>query len=127
MPSARSWTLTFVAAADLAEITATVDGVLAPVETARTATRTSLTMREVPVGSTLVIDLGAEPRLAPNDVEARLFAFLEAAQIDYSIKTQVQSIATSDAPLHVRISHLHALGLDPAPATAVDEILLARA
>src|SRR4051794_693567 len=127
VPSARSWTLTFLAVADLAEIIATVDDVLAPVQTARTATRTSVTVMDVPAGSELVFDLGAEPRLAPNDVGARLFAFLEAAQIDYTIKTEVQRIATSDAPLHVRISHLHALGLDPALATAVDEILLARA
>jgi hypothetical protein len=127
VPSVRSWTLTFLAVADVPVITATVDGVVAPVDTARTATRTSVTVTDVPAGSALVIDLGAEPRLAPNDVEARLFAFLEAAQIDYTVKTQVQGIATSDAPLHVRISHLHALGLDPALATAVDEILLARA
>jgi hypothetical protein len=39
----------------------------------------------------------------------------------------VHRIATSAAPLHVRISHLHVLGLDPALAGAVDEILLARA
>jgi alpha-glucosidase (family GH31 glycosyl hydrolase) len=120
-------TLTFLAVADLAEITAAVDDVLAPVETARTATRTSVTVMDVPAASALVIDLGAEPRLARNDVGARLFAFLDTAQIDYTIKTEVQRIATSDAPLHVRISHLHALGLDPALATAVDEILLARA
>jgi hypothetical protein len=127
VPFARSWTLTFLAVPGLAEITATVDGVPAPLETARTATRTGVTVTDVPAGSALVIGLGAEPRLAPNDVEARLFAFLEAAQIDYTIKTQVHRIATSHAPLHVRISHLHALVLDPALASAVDEILLARA
>ena len=126
VPSVRSWTATFLAVHDLAEITATVDGVPVPAQTTRTATRTSVTVTDVAAGSALVIGLGPDPHLAPNDVEARLFAFLEAAQIEFAIKTEVQRIATSDAPLHIRISHLHALGLDPALATAVDEILLAR-
>jgi hypothetical protein len=130
VPPARSWTLTFPAAdlaRDRGEITATVDGVPLPVDTTHSATRTSATVTGVPAGSALVIEIGPEPSLAQNDVPARLFAFLDAAQIEFTVKTQILRIATSGAPLHVRVSHLHGLGLDPALATAVDEILLARA
>ena len=52
---------------------------------------------------------------------------LDRAHIDYEVKTQIHTIATSDRPLSVRISHLQALGLDRALETAVGEILLAAA
>ena len=71
------------------------------------------------------MSVGARPQLAGNDVPARLFALLDRAQISYAVKSDVLAVATSDAPLAVRVSHLQALELDPALAAAVNEILLA--
>jgi hypothetical protein len=85
-----------------------------------------VTVTGVPAGAALVVDLGGAPSLVENDVAGRLFALLDAAQIEYRLKTEIHRIATSAEPLHVRVSHLHALGLEPALATAVAEILLAR-
>ena len=70
--------------------------------------------------------VGPDPQLSANDVAARLFALLDRAQISYDLKTRIHQIATSDAPLTVRASHLQSLGLDPALGTAVGELLLAR-
>jgi hypothetical protein len=75
----------------------------------------------------LAVDLGGPPALVDNDVTGRLFSLLDAAQIEFGLKTRIHAIATSNAPLHIRVSHLAALGLEPVLATAVDEILLARA
>jgi hypothetical protein len=83
-------------------------------------------VQAVPAGSALVVTLGPEPRLAANDVAGRLFALLDAAQIEYALKSSIIRVATSEEPLHVRVSHLRALELEPALAAAVDEILLAR-
>ena len=126
IPSARSWQLTFVAADVAGEPSATVDGAPVPVSVVRTPTRVGVTVTDVPSGAALVVDLGGEPSLVANDVASRLFRLLDATQVEYRLKTQVHAIATSEAPLHVRVSHLAALGLEPALATAVGEILLAR-
>jgi hypothetical protein len=127
IPSQRSWTISFVAASGGGRPAATVDGTGVPASVHRTATRVAVTVADVPAGSVLVVDLGGPPPLVDNDVAGRLFALLEAAQIEFGVKTRIHAIATSDAPLHIRLSHLAALGLEPALATAVDEILLARA
>ena len=54
--------------------------------------------------------IGPNPQLAANDVDGRLFSLLDRAQIEFEAKKQIYSIATSDRPLSVRISHLQALG-----------------
>src|SRR3954451_3974986 len=127
IPRQRSWTITFVAASAEGRPTARVDGTEVPATVLRTATRVAVTVADVPAGSVLVVELAGPPTLVDNDVAGRLFALLEAAQIEFWLKTRIHAIATSGAPLHVRVSHLAALGLEPALATAVDEILLARA
>jgi alpha-glucosidase (family GH31 glycosyl hydrolase) len=127
VPSSRRWTITFVAArVPHREPSAFVDGAPVLADVTATATRTSVTVDDVPAVASLVVALGAGPRLVDNDVRTRLFALLEAAQIEYVVKSTVLRVATSSQPLHVRVSHLHALGLDDALASAVDEILLAR-
>ncbi len=78
------------------------------------------------MGATLTVDLGPDPQLVPNDVAGRLFTLLDRAQISYALKTRIHQIATSDHPLTVRASHLQSLEMDPALATAVGELLLAR-
>ena len=84
------------------------------------ATRTSVTVEDIPATAALRIDIGGRPRLRPNDVADR-------AQIEYRQKTQVLERATSAHPLAVRLSGLQAMGLADEIFTAVGEILLAQA
>jgi hypothetical protein len=120
LPPTRSWTVTFVSFDGSPSV-----GGFAATQT-RTDGRVSVTVDDVPVGATLTIEVGPDPQLSANDVAARLFTLLDRAQISYDLKTRIHQIATSDAPLTVRASHLQSLQLDPALATAVGELLLAR-
>jgi alpha-glucosidase (family GH31 glycosyl hydrolase) len=130
LQSARTWTVTFVSSdgSPTAHVTPPAEHPSGSVgELVRDDRRVSITVRDVPVDATLTVSLGPDPRLAPNDVAARLFALLDRAQISYDLKTRIQTIATSDAPLSVRISHLQSLPLEPELSAAVNELLLARA
>ena len=127
VPDVRTWTLTFPALADGRTPTATVDGSVAEARVERAETRTSVTVEGVPTGATLRVRLGARPALRVDDVAGRLFALLDAAQIEHMTKTRVMAAATSDRPLAVRMSHVQALGLEPRLLTAVGELLLAHA
>ncbi|MGN6088007.1 MAG: glycoside hydrolase family 31 protein, partial [Actinomycetales bacterium] len=136
IPERRQWTVTLVMAArQVADgIVATVDGSEVPVQVRETdvlgaacesPTRVSLTVTDVPATARLDLVLAHPAALAPNDVEGQLYRMLDAAQVDYRLKTRIFAIATSEAPLHVRLSHIHALSLTEALAEAVDDILLA--
>lgn len=127
LPTARTWTITFPALPDASRPAASVDGHAVRAQLRREATRVSVTVGDVPRGSTLRVDLGPHPRLANDDVPQRLFTLLDRAQIEYATKTRVMAVATADRPLALRAAQLGALELEPALATAVDEILLARA
>ncbi|WP_028047448.1 glycoside hydrolase family 31 protein [Cellulomonas sp. URHE0023] len=122
LPATRRWTVTFVSFDGDDPV---VDAL--PAHVVRAGGRLSVVVDDVPVGSALTVRLRSHPELSPNDVPARLFALLDRAQIAYDLKSRIQAIATSDAPLAVRVSHLQSLALDQALATAVGEILLARA
>ncbi|WP_315095099.1 TIM-barrel domain-containing protein [uncultured Cellulomonas sp.] len=121
VPATRSWTVTFVSF----DGSPSVSGYAGTLD--RRDGRVSVTVDDVPVDGTLTVTVGPEPQLRADDVDARLFALLDRAQISYDLKTRVYEIATSDAPLTVRASHLQSLRLDPALGTAVGELLLARA
>jgi len=126
IPAVRSWTLTFPALSDEVTPAASVDGRPVQARLRRESTRTSVTVEDVPRSACLRMDLGADPQLRDNDVHNRLFRVLDRAQTKYAIKTRVMAIATADRPLAVRLAHLEALDLEPALATAINEILLAR-
>jgi alpha-glucosidase (family GH31 glycosyl hydrolase) len=128
VPAARGWTVTFLALDEPAGgVAAQVDGVPVPCRVEHRDGRLTVAVDPVPAGATLTVDVGADPRLAAVDVAGRVFAVLDRAHVEYDLKPRVHAIATSDAPLAVRVSHLVALDLDPALLTAVLEVLLARA
>ena len=124
LPATRSWTVTFVSFDG--SPAASVNGLPVDGHLVRGDHNVSVTVDDVPIDARLDVRVGADPRLASNDVAGRLFALLDRAQISYAVKSRVLEVATSDAPLPVRVSHLQALGLDPALAAAVNELLLAR-
>jgi alpha-glucosidase (family GH31 glycosyl hydrolase) len=126
VPATRTWTVTFPALTG-ADPVVTVDGTPVPAELRNEATRTSVTVDDVPVTAALRVDLGARPRLRRNDVAQRLFTLLDRAQIEYRTKARVMNAASAPRPLAVRLSTLLVLDLDDALCTAVGEILLAQA
>ncbi len=132
-PAARDWTCTLVAPdVDDADLyaggpTATIDGVTAPLEVERDGHLLRLTARDVPAGARLEVELGRPSAVAHDDGPARLFEVLDAARVEYDLKSAAHRVATSCEPLHVRLTHLRALGLPDALASAVEEVLLARA
>ena len=126
LPTVRTWTLTFPALGGDVEPTATVDGGAVAVQVRREATRRQVTVEAVPVGAELRVDLGPMPRLATNDVRARLFTLLDRAQIEYALKSRILDVATGDQPLALRAARVMDLELEPALAGAVAEVLLAQ-
>ncbi|MGY4645517.1 TIM-barrel domain-containing protein [Cellulomonas sp. URHB0016] len=127
VPARRAWTVTFVALDEPShDVVVRVDGEPVPCRVERASDRFEVLVGPVAVGATVTVDVGPDPQLTSNDVPGRLFAVLDRAQVEYDLKPRVHAIATSDAPLAVRVSHLVALGLDPALTTALLEVLLAR-
>ena len=127
LPTVRTWTLTFPALDGDVDPAATVDGAAVAVQLRRDATRRQVTVAAVPAGAELRVDLGPMPRLAANDVRARLFTLLDRAQIEYALKSRILDVATRDQPLALRAARVLDLELEPALAGAVAEVLLAQA
>ncbi len=126
LPAARTWTVTFPAVGAV-DPTATVAGDEVVPEVRREATRLSVRLAEVPVAASLTVRLGPDPRPAADDLRGRLFALLDRAQVEYELKSRVLEVATRDRPLALRAAEVMALELEPALASAVAEVLLARA
>ncbi len=133
LPARRRWTLTFPALAGGGDVegeagpSVTVDGVPVDARVDRDARGLHVTVEAVAPSSSVVVELGRAPRLADNDVDARVFAALDRARVAYDAKEHAHRVLTADRPLTVRLSHLQALGLPRALESALTEILLARA
>ncbi len=108
LPENRSWTVTLLGA------TAVAHG----------EHGSSWTMTDAPVGTAATLRL-LDLQLTENDVITRIFDLLDAAQISFADKRRAHGVATSSAPLAVRMSHLLALDLARPVLDAVAEILLA--
>jgi hypothetical protein len=126
LPERRSWTLTFLAHQADAEPEVMVDGAAVTASVRRVGRRTSVRIEDVPVTATIRVSLGERPRLAANDVEARLFALLHRAQLEYLVKTRAYQAASADAPLTTPLSQLQALDLGRLLEAAIFELLLAK-
>src|SRR5664280_552823 len=125
LPGSRSWTVTFLALTTPVDLVIMVDRTVVDARTTDGDNRMSVTVDGVPATSTLQVGIGRGPVLEPVDVASQLFTLLDSAFIEYEDKQRVYTIATSDRPLSVRLSHLQALELDRALEIAVGEILLA--
>ena len=121
VPAVRTWTVTFLALADDVRVEAPGTHV------ERTAEgHLRVTVADVPAGQEVRVALAGDVGLRPNDVARHVHGILDAAQVDYELKRRVLDVVTSDRPLHVRLSHLAALGAPDALREAVEEVLLAR-
>jgi len=128
VPAVRTWAVSLVATElpDGVSPSATVDGDALPVVVEREEHRVRFVVRNVPTSARLELHLGRRAVLAEDDVDARLFAVLDRARIEYDLKTEAYRVATSARPLHVRLAHLRALELPLALAAALEEVLVAR-
>ena len=125
VPTTRDWTIS-VRTGDAAEWISTRVGAFDHhAEVERLRDRIRVTVRGVPTSSAIEVRIGTNPALPTNDVADRVFALLDRARISYPLKSRILNVATSPAPLHVRVSHLAALGLPRPLETAVAELLLA--
>jgi alpha-glucosidase (family GH31 glycosyl hydrolase) len=120
-PLGRTWTTTFPALTGVDPV-ATVDDLPVPAEIDRGATRTSITVRDVPATAMLRISVGARPGLRRNDVTALVYALLDRAQIEFRTKTRVLEAVESARPLTV----LQSFDLDDNLLTALGELLLSQ-
>lgn len=139
-PDVRTWTV-LLPAVDLGwggTASATVDGrpvdvhvdAFAPLPGETGATGLAVRVADVPADARLTITLhpaGGEVALAGNDTGRLVFELLDAASIEFDLKSRVMDVATSGHPLTVRLGYLEALGLEPALRSALVEILTARA
>ncbi len=125
VPQHRDWKLTFVGLALEGTPEAAVDAAAISSTVSTQYGRTSVAVERIPPSASLTVALWPDPALAPNDVQGRLFALLDRAQIDYVLKEWIHTIATSGQPLGLRVSRLQALDLDRELETAIGEILLA--
>lgn len=125
IPQRRDWWITFPGLADDGTPTASVNGSRASSTVSTGNGRTRISVPGIPTTKIVTVTLWPGPVLAPNDVAARLFTLLDAAQIEFSVKERIQATATCGQSPAVRLSRLQALALDEDLQTAVGEILLA--
>jgi alpha-glucosidase (family GH31 glycosyl hydrolase) len=127
VPAARTWKIAFVAAdvPQAARPYATADGRPVPVVVERDGHVVGLVVRDVASASRLEVGAGGPVGLAGDDADARLFAILDRARIEYDLKSEAYRVATSPMPTHVRLGHLHALDLPPTLSAAIEEVLVA--
>ncbi len=81
---------------------------------------------DVPTAAGAVVRLTGERRPSDNRVESRVFALLEAAQIEYATKDAIWRLMDLTEPL-ARLAGLQSLVLEPALHAALSELLLADA
>ncbi|WP_346774859.1 TIM-barrel domain-containing protein [Cellulomonas sp. IC4_254] len=130
VPAERDWTLTLATAgaaeAAAGSVLAVVDGAPVPVA-ARVGEdgRLRVDVRAVPAGARLEVTCGTVPLAGPAP-EAEVLRVLRGAWTENALLTRALAAATSDRPLHVRLSHLEALGLPASLLSALREVLLAR-
>ncbi|WP_372593751.1 TIM-barrel domain-containing protein [Actinotalea sp.] len=127
VPAVRRWTLSFLAVGETETPVVRVDGVPVGATVERTATALRVTVEGVRLDALLEVEIGSEPQLRADDVDAAVFAVLDRAQIEHEVKVAALAAATGERTLAQRLSGLDGLGLDQAVVRAVGEVLLARA
>ncbi len=127
VPALRRWTVTFLAADEVAEVRVTVDGRPTAHLLVDGPTGPSVTVEDVPLEAELRVGIGPAPRLRPLDLEQRAFEVLDRAQIAHETKVAALAAVTGTQSLAQRLTDLDALGVDPAVVRALSEVLLARA
>jgi hypothetical protein len=125
IPARRRWLVTFVAFDGLDDLTVDAGGRQIPPAVSRSAGRCTVTIDDVPVDADVRIRFRAVG-VAGNDVDSRIFALLDLAQLGFDLKTSVYGVVRRSPSPASAVSQLQALDLDPELLSALSEILLAR-
>ncbi|MFI7480819.1 TIM-barrel domain-containing protein [Kocuria sp. M1R5S2] len=127
LPAARTWTVTLLGAGATADPDVTVDGAPAAPAVRRTdderGVRTSVTVADVPPGARLVLRCPGLREVVAPDLDRRVFALLNDAQIDYDVKERVHGAVRQD-PVGA-LAQAPALGLEGPVLNALTELVLA--
>ena len=126
VPNLRDWTFTFLTASAHEWIGTRVGAFDHHADVIREPGRIKVSVKAASVHQAIEVRIGSNPQLPVNDVRGRLYELLDAAQMDYRLKSRVLAVAGSSEPLHVRVAHTKALALESALESAVLELLLAR-
>jgi hypothetical protein len=121
VPETRTWTVTVLGLEPDAPITA--DGHTVPVTA--TSGRVSATVTADTAGP-VSVTVGADPRPHTVDVQARLFALLNAAQYPYEAKAAVWRTIGADRTAADRLVELQAMAVPTPLLEAIGELLTAR-
>lgn len=123
VPATRRWTVTVLGLpADTAVL---VDGAAHPTSAAAPG-RVSVTLTR-DTGSSVTVGVGPDPHPATQDLDARIFALLNAAQYPYEAKAALWRIASAPRSPAARLAELQALDPPKALLSALTELLTARA
>ncbi len=124
--ASRDWTLTLLGVVEPGPVrvsAATGPGIDATASVRRGADRVSITVSDVPTDLELLITLPDLPTATTKDVQARLFATLNAAQCGYVEKAAAWALLTGDGDRAVQIAGLQALDLPKQLTGALIELL----
>lgn len=128
LPAKRAYTVAFQGVLHNATLTA-VSGYGEPlrVETGYDGQARVLTVHlaDIPYGASAELTFREPLQLAPNAVEARCEAILNAAQMEYELKRRAQEALAADTDTLARVGALLALHLPEAVYGALMEVLLA--
>ena len=121
VPETRTWTVTFLGLSPDAEVR--VDGRIASVTAIDGRAGVTTT---ADTSAAIRVEVGPAPRPATADVEAQLFALLNAAQYPYEDKAAIWRTIGADRDEGDRLAELQAMALPPALLSALTELLTAR-
>jgi hypothetical protein len=120
VPETRTWTITLLG---LSAATVTVNGESRPAAVTAGG-RVSLTLTS-DATQAFTVSVGADPLPATHDLDARIFALLNAAQYPYEAKAALLRVATAPRSAAARLAELQALTPPEPLLTALTELLTA--
>ena len=130
-PASRSWTFRFVSVLRVSPLAKVlVNDIQVPKANFDVQKHASLpglvvSISEVAADSTIVVELGPDPKLAVLDHLDTMSSFIAQTQMKYSDKDKVWTIMEAEHPETVKVGRLLSLGLDNAITGPIVEWLIA--
>lgn len=126
IPALRDYRLEFINLAAPAEAFLMVNGQKKPLTWTWENGIQTITLREVETCSGAEIRFTKPLRLAENDVAARIFHFLDKAEIEYALKDELYYLLTSSGNTAMILNQLQAMNLNRDLEHVLSEIFTAR-
>lgn len=84
-----------------------------------------VTVQDVDITALLEVSVDRSTETRDNNVEERIFAFLNQAEIEFSLKDELYHLVRKGKKIPVLLAELHAMGIDEDLCGALEEILTA--